>query len=143
MVSKPSPSAEEEQAVANVYRLHKPEQSLPQEPVCSAKDRSGDRLHSRMRAVELLRCLFRLSPDQAEPGGQIEDRLHHTIRSLLLPDHDVRLEECRRHLSALHAEMPPQATRQKRHVYVDDVVVKTEKRGTLLEDLKETFENLR
>ena len=28
------------------------------------------------------------------------------------------------------------------HVYVDDVVVKTEKRGTLLEDLKETFENL-
>ena len=29
------------------------------------------------------------------------------------------------------------------HVYVDDIVVKTEKRGTLLEDLKETFENLR
>ena len=29
------------------------------------------------------------------------------------------------------------------HVYVDDVVVKTEKQGTLLEDLKETFENLR
>ena len=29
------------------------------------------------------------------------------------------------------------------HVYVDDVVVKTEKRATLLEDLKETFENLR
>ena len=28
------------------------------------------------------------------------------------------------------------------HVYVDDVVVKTEKHGTLLEDLKETFENL-
>ena len=29
------------------------------------------------------------------------------------------------------------------HVYVDDVVVKTEKRGTLLEDLRETFANLR
>ena len=29
------------------------------------------------------------------------------------------------------------------HVYVDDVVVKMEKRGTLLEDLKETFENFR
>ncbi|SPT18305.1 unnamed protein product [Triticum aestivum] len=29
------------------------------------------------------------------------------------------------------------------HVYVDDIVVKTEKRGTLLEDLKETFDNLR
>ena len=29
------------------------------------------------------------------------------------------------------------------HVYVDDVVVKMEKHGTLLEDLKETFENLR
>ena len=29
------------------------------------------------------------------------------------------------------------------HVYVDDVVLKMEKRGTLLEDLKETFENLR
>ncbi|SPT20119.1 unnamed protein product [Triticum aestivum] len=29
------------------------------------------------------------------------------------------------------------------HVYVDDVVVKTEKRETLLEDLRETFENLR
>ena len=29
------------------------------------------------------------------------------------------------------------------HVYMDDVVVKTEKHGTLLEDPKETFENLR
>ncbi len=29
------------------------------------------------------------------------------------------------------------------HVYMDDVLVKTEKRGTVLEDLKETFENLR
>ena len=29
------------------------------------------------------------------------------------------------------------------HIYVDDIVVKTEKRDTLLEDLKETFENLR
>ena len=29
------------------------------------------------------------------------------------------------------------------HVYVDDIVVKTEKRGTLLEDLRETFNNLR
>ena len=29
------------------------------------------------------------------------------------------------------------------HVYVDDVVVKTDKQGTFLEDLKETFENLR
>ncbi|SPT17070.1 unnamed protein product [Triticum aestivum] len=32
--------------------------------------------------------------------------------------------------------------RRNAHVYVDDIVVKTEKRGTLLEDLKETFENL-
>src|SRR3989337_2066993 len=29
------------------------------------------------------------------------------------------------------------------HVYVDDIVVKMEKRGTLLEDLKETFDNPR
>ena len=29
------------------------------------------------------------------------------------------------------------------HVYVDDIVVKAEKRDTLLEDLKETFANLR
>ena len=29
------------------------------------------------------------------------------------------------------------------HVYEDNIVVKTEKRGTLLEDLKETFDNLR
>ena len=28
------------------------------------------------------------------------------------------------------------------HIYVDDIVVKTEKRDTLLEDLKETFDNL-
>src|SRR5215216_6837855 len=28
------------------------------------------------------------------------------------------------------------------HVYVDNIVVKTERRGTLLEDLKETFDNL-
>src|SRR3954470_3212377 len=42
--------------------------ALPQGPVCFAENRSGDRLHSRMRAVELLRCLFRISPDQAKPG---------------------------------------------------------------------------
>ena len=29
------------------------------------------------------------------------------------------------------------------HVYVHDIVVKTEKRGSLLEDLRETFANLR
>ncbi len=29
------------------------------------------------------------------------------------------------------------------HVYVDVIVVNTEKRGTLLEDLRETFANLR
>ena len=66
------------------------------------------------------------------------------IRSFLLPDYNIRLEKCRCHFSALHAEMPPQATRQKNaHVYVDDIVVKTKKRGTLLEDLRETFANLR
>ena len=29
------------------------------------------------------------------------------------------------------------------HVYVDDIVVKAEKRGTLLEDLRQTFATLR
>jgi hypothetical protein len=29
------------------------------------------------------------------------------------------------------------------HAYVDDVVMKTKQRGTLLDDLKETFTNLR
>jgi hypothetical protein len=29
------------------------------------------------------------------------------------------------------------------HAYVDDVVVKTKQSGTLLDDLKETFTNLR
>jgi hypothetical protein len=29
------------------------------------------------------------------------------------------------------------------HAYVDDVVVKTKKRGTLLDNLNETFANLR
>jgi hypothetical protein len=29
------------------------------------------------------------------------------------------------------------------HAYVDDVVVKTKQSGTLLDDLKETFANLR
>lgn len=31
---------------------------------------------------------------------------------------------------------------QNAHVYVNDIVVKTEKHGTLMEDLKETFDNL-
>ena len=66
-----------------------------------------------MRAVEFLGCLLRLPPDQAEPGRPPEDRLHHTIRSLLLPDHDIRLEKCRCHFSALHAEMSLETTRQK------------------------------
>jgi hypothetical protein len=32
---------------------------------------------------------------------------------------------------------------QNMHAYVDDVVVKTKQSGTLLDDLKETFTNLR
>lgn len=58
-------------------------------------------------------CILRVPSDKAEPGRQAEDRLHHAIWSLLLPDHDVRLVKCRRHVSALHAEVSPQATRQK------------------------------
>src|SRR3954466_1782650 len=38
MASKPGPGAEEKQAVADVYRLHKPQQSLPEGPIFSAKD---------------------------------------------------------------------------------------------------------
>ena len=53
----------------------------------------------------------RVPPDQAGSGRPLEDRLHHTIRRLLLHHYDVRFEECQRHLLALHAEVPPEATR--------------------------------
>jgi hypothetical protein len=33
--------------------------------------------------------------------------------------------------------------RQNVEAYIDDIVVKLEKRGDLLDDLKETFDNLR
>ena len=66
-----------------------------------------------MQVVEFLGCLLRITPDKVRSGRPPEDRLHHAIRSLVLPDYDIRLEKCRCHFSALHAEMPPQATRQK------------------------------
>src|SRR3954470_2209645 len=110
----PGPRAEEEQQVAHVYRLHEPQQSLPQRSFRPAKDRSSDRLHSRMRAVEFLGCLLWIPPNKVGPGRPPEDRLHHALRSLLLPNYDIRLEKCWCHLSALHAEVSPQAARQKR-----------------------------
>src|SRR3954469_2154969 len=110
---QPGPRAEEEQQVAHVYRLHEPQQGLPQRSFRPAKDRSSDRLHSRMRAIEFLGCLLRIPPDKVGPGRPPEDRLHHAIWSLLLPDYDIRLEKCRCHFSVLHVEVPPQAARQK------------------------------
>src|SRR4051812_590461 len=110
---QPGPRAEEEQQVAHVYRLHEPQQGLPQRSFCPAKDRSSDRLHSRMRAAEFFGCLLRVPPDKVGPSRPPEDRLHHAIWSLLLPDYDNRLEKSRCHFSALHAEVTPQAARQE------------------------------
>ena len=42
--------------------------ACPKDLFVHAKDRPSDRLHSRMRAVEFLGCLFRLPPDKVEPG---------------------------------------------------------------------------
>ena len=66
-----------------------------------------------MRAVEFFGRLLRVPSDQVGPSGPPEDCLHHTLWSFLLPDYDIRLEKCRCHFSALHAEMSLETTRQK------------------------------
>jgi hypothetical protein len=49
LVSEPSPGPKEEQYLAHVYRLHEPQQGLPQGSLRVTTHRSGDRFHSRLR----------------------------------------------------------------------------------------------
>jgi hypothetical protein len=48
LVGELKSGTEEEQYLAHVYRIHQPQQGLPQGPLRTTAHRSGDRFHSRL-----------------------------------------------------------------------------------------------
>src|SRR3954463_15542297 len=94
-----------------------------------------------MRVVIISGCHCRLSPDQTCCGRSNKNCIHNPFRGLLLylpfglknggVTHQRTIQRC------THTQLG-----RNLHVYVDDLVVKSVKGITLLDDLRETFGNL-
>jgi hypothetical protein len=88
-------------------------------------------------------CLFGLSLDQPRHWWWRENRVHHAFSDLLLHQVGIRAEERgATYQKCIHIILEPQIGRNI-ETYIDDEVVKSKKHVDLLDDLKETFDNLR
>jgi hypothetical protein len=89
--------------MADVCRLHNPEQGVPKESFPSSTHRPGHGPHCRVLTPEFSRCLLGLSLDPSRQGGLACHHVHHTLRMLLLCKDVVRVKERGGHLLAVHA----------------------------------------
>ncbi len=89
---------EEKQKVEGLCRFYRSEQSLPKRPFPTPEDRSVSELYGRPRENELLGCFPKVPPDRPEKRRPRKDRVHHTLRNILLQDNAFRTEECRGNL---------------------------------------------
>ena len=140
LARKPSAGSQEKHGhTADVHRLHLSEQVLPQGLVPIAPHRPNHRLHRRLRATLFSRCIFRVQSNPDEEGRRGEDSLYHALWGLLLHHNAFRVEERGCHVPAHDAKLPEEPNRENAQVYVDDIVVKSKKAETLIDDLRETF----
>jgi hypothetical protein len=63
-----------------------------------------------------------------------KDKFHHTVRNILLRENARGAEECRVHLSRRIAIVLHPQLRRNILAYVDDVIVKSIKRGIHISD---------
>lgn len=87
--------------------------------------------------------LFGILPDQDGSDGSGEDILHNPIRSFLLRVHAVWAQECGATYQRCIQNFLDSQIGRNVHAYVDDIVVRSHRKESLLEDLKETFDKLR
>src|ERR1041385_8140763 len=106
MDSKPSPSPQKgHRGTEDVCRVWAHQEALPKRPLPPAKNRSNNRLHSRMRPPILPRRILRIQSDQDEGRRRREHFVHHPLRRILLPNNALWPKKCRSHIPANDASM--------------------------------------
>ena len=91
----------------------------------------------------LLRCLLRLQPNPAQGGGLGENIVYNPLWSLLLQNMTFGLKNAGATYQRCIQNFFKEQIGRNVHAYVDDVVIKSHKVGSLIDDLRETFANLR
>ena len=143
MAGEPSIGAEEEQDMANVYRLHQPEQSFPKDPFAPPRI---DQVIDATAGCELLSFLdaysgyhqIKLKESDQEKTSFITPYGAYCYTNMSMGLRNAGATYPRTMQKCLHDQISRNV-----HVYVDDIVIKTKGRHTLLEDIAETFANLR
>src|SRR4051812_471529 len=116
---------------------------MPQGRVLPLQDRSDHRLDRRVRVTLLPRCILRVQPDQDGSQRPGENSLHDAVRVLYVHRNDVRLKNAGATYQRCMTECLKEQIGRNIHVYIDDVVVKSNRTDDLVADLTETFANLR
>ena len=96
-----------------------------------------------MRAVEFLGCLLRYHQIKLDPDDRLKTTFITPFGAFCYLTMTFGLRNAGATFQRCMQKCLLKQLGRNAHVYVDDIVVKTEKHGALLEDLKETFENLR
>ena len=144
MAGQPSPCPEEEQDLAHVYRLHQPEQGIcPKDPFALPRI---DQVIDSTANCELLSFLDAYSgyhQIKLDPAGALKTSFIMPIRAYCYITMSFRLKNVGATFQRCMQKCLLPQLGKNIHVYVDDIVVKTKQHLTLLDDLKETFANLR
>jgi hypothetical protein len=90
----------------------------------------------------LLGCILLLSLDQIEGRRPGQNSVRHALQSIQLPDDAFRVEKRGCYKPVIEAEVFGRADWKNIQVYNDDVVITTRQITFLIDDLRETFNNL-
>ena len=96
-----------------------------------------------MRTIVFSGRLFRISPDQDGRGVSRENGLHNPLGAFCYVSMPLGLKSAGATYQRCIQNCLRNQIGRNVHAYVDDIVIKTRQGETLLEDLKETFDNLR
>jgi hypothetical protein len=87
--------------------------------------------------------LLRISSDRIK-GRRLEQNIfHHSVRCILLQNHIVWTKNVGATYQRAIQTCLGEQIGENAEAYVDDIVVKTKNLDTLIEDLKQTFKNLK
>jgi hypothetical protein len=109
----------------------------------ASPDQSGCGLHSQLQPSKFSRLLFQVSSNSPQGIRSNQDILHHSVWCILLYSYALRTEKHRCNLPAGYTTVSAFTAWRNAEAYVDDVVVKTREDEGLINELVETFDNMR